>query len=329
LQQPFGHDVALQTHMPFEHVWPVAHGLQRAPPTPHVCVLDVWQWPFASQQPFGHEAALQTQAPCALHIWVVSQGAHAPPFVPQVWIDGGEWHCLLVSQQPPAHEAALQTHAPFEQAWPLAHGAQAAPPTPQVCVLDVWQWLFSSQQPLGHEAGLQTQAPPTHVWSLAHGTHAAPCTPQAVGDDVVHWPFAQQPLQLMLPQLQAPSVHVCPVAHMPQARPFAPQTIADCADSATHFPWASQQPFGQLVRVHSHLPPTPAVMAQTCPVEHGAQAAPALPHASNWLAFPRQVPLDWQQPVGHDAGEQAHFPVPSQVCPAAHGAQAAPWLPHA
>ena len=51
------------------------------------------------QQPFGHEVALQTQA---------------PPFVPQVAADGGEWHCLLPSQQPPAHDDPLQTQLPFE-----------------------------------------------------------------------------------------------------------------------------------------------------------------------------------------------------------------------
>jgi hypothetical protein len=283
------------------------------------------------QQPFGHDVALQTQAPCALHAWVVSQVAQEPPFVPQVWIDGGEWHCLLLSQQPFGHDVALQTQAPFEQAWPVAQGAQAAPPTPQVCGPEVWQWPVESQQPFGHEAALQMHAPcALHAWPVAHGTHAAPRPPQAVGEEGMHWPPAQQPLQLTLPQLQAPSVHVCPVAHMPQARPFAPQTIADCADTSTQFCWLSQQPFGQVVRVHSHLPPGTTRMVQTCPAAHGAQAAPPVPHASlNWPPFMRQVPFGWQQPAGHDAGVQAHFPVPSQACPAAHGAQAAPWLPHA
>jgi hypothetical protein len=32
--------------------------------------------------------------------------------------------------------------------------------------------------------------------------------PHCVAEAVTHWPLAQQPLQLMLPQLQAPLLHV-------------------------------------------------------------------------------------------------------------------------
>jgi hypothetical protein len=89
LQQPFGHDVALQTHLPVaSQVCPIVHELHVAPPTPQVCVLEVWQSPFLSQQPFGHDVALQTQAPFE-QAWPVAQGVQLAPFVPQVWMDGG------------------------------------------------------------------------------------------------------------------------------------------------------------------------------------------------------------------------------------------------
>jgi hypothetical protein len=37
LQQPFGHEVASQTHLPLVvlHSWPVAHAEQAPPPEPH------------------------------------------------------------------------------------------------------------------------------------------------------------------------------------------------------------------------------------------------------------------------------------------------------
>jgi len=111
------------------------------------------------QQPFGHEVALQTQAPPLEQVVPLGQAMHAPPFVPQVGAEGGEWHCLLLSQQPPAHDDALQTQAPFEQVWPVAHAVQATPPVPQVPVLEVRHWPLESQQPLGHDDALQAQAP--------------------------------------------------------------------------------------------------------------------------------------------------------------------------
>ena len=61
LQQPFGHEVALQTQLPLlvEQVVPVAHGAQAAPDFPHW--LMVW---FANgtqvaplQHPFAHDEA--------------------------------------------------------------------------------------------------------------------------------------------------------------------------------------------------------------------------------------------------------------------------------
>jgi len=326
LQHPFWQEDALQTQAPFAQVWPVAQELHAAPPVPQVCVLEVWQRPFLSQHPFGQEDALQTQAPF-VQAWPLAHGAHFAPAVPQVWIDGGEWHCLLSSQHPLGQDELLQTQAPFEHALPVAHAVQAAPPVPQVWTPESWQTPFLSQQPFGHDAASQTHAPcALHDCFAAHGTHAAPFAPHAVGDAVVHWPFAQQPAQLMLPQLQAPAAQVWPDAHMPHDLPPEPQTVVDCADCATQCPVESQQPFGQEAGVQTQVPDGP----HACPEAHDPQPAPAVPHAFvDWAAYIKQLPFVWQQPFGHDAGVQTHLPVASQVCPVAQAAQALPWLPQA
>jgi len=162
-------------------------------------------------------------------------------------------------QQPFGHEVALQTHAPCAlHVWPVAHVAHAAPPTPQVDVADVRHMPVESQQPFGHEVALHTQAPcALQAWFAAHATHCPPLAPHAVADAVMQVPFAQQPLQLMLPQLHAPLLHVCPDAHMPHALPADPQAVVDCADCATQRPCESQQPLGQEVGLQTHVPAGP------------------------------------------------------------------------
>jgi len=88
LQQPFGHEVALQTQLPLlvEQVVPVAHGAQAAPDFPHW--LMVWLANGTQvaplQHPFAHDEALQRQAPF-VQAWPVAQAVQAAPPVPQVW----------------------------------------------------------------------------------------------------------------------------------------------------------------------------------------------------------------------------------------------------
>ena len=68
VQQPLGHELALQTHWPdvVLHVWPVAHAPQAAPPAPHE-VADSEAYashvPLEVQHPLGHELASQTHCP--------------------------------------------------------------------------------------------------------------------------------------------------------------------------------------------------------------------------------------------------------------------------
>ena len=65
LQQPFGHDVALQTQAPLlEQVVPLGQYVHEPPPAPQLCaVVGEWHCLLPSQQPLAQDAALQTHMP--------------------------------------------------------------------------------------------------------------------------------------------------------------------------------------------------------------------------------------------------------------------------
>ena len=85
-QQPVGHEVASQTHLPLEHTCPAA---QAAPP------------------PQVHLPALEQESA------VMPQATHADPSGPHAETLGAAH--VVPAQQPPGHDDALQTHAPPEQ----------------------------------------------------------------------------------------------------------------------------------------------------------------------------------------------------------------------
>jgi hypothetical protein len=153
--------IATQRPLLVSQRWLAEQAAHVAPAMPHW----LFDWlPYAThvvplQQPFGHDVALQTHAPALEQVVPLGQAAHAPPLMPHVCADPGEWHCLLLSQQPPAHDEALQAHAPFTQVWPVAQAVQLAPPVPQVALAEVRHWPLESQQPFGQDVALQTQAP--------------------------------------------------------------------------------------------------------------------------------------------------------------------------
>jgi hypothetical protein len=96
-QHPSGHEVELQTHVPWaEQTCPVG---QAPPVVPH------------SQSPPVQALALALQA---LHVW---------PFVPQADVDVAVTHAPAIVQHPSGHELELQMHAWFEQTCPAAHAA--------------------------------------------------------------------------------------------------------------------------------------------------------------------------------------------------------------
>ena len=85
LQQPFGHDAALQTQAPpLEQVVPLPQAMQAPPFVPQVAAVGgAWHCLLPSQQPPAHDEALQAQAPLT-QVWPVAQAVHAAPPVPQV-----------------------------------------------------------------------------------------------------------------------------------------------------------------------------------------------------------------------------------------------------
>jgi hypothetical protein len=84
VQQPEGHDVALQTHCPVLvlHFWPVAHALHDAPPAPHDVSdsLESASHALPLQQP-AHDVPPQEHVPL-VHDCPEPQGPHAAPPVP-------------------------------------------------------------------------------------------------------------------------------------------------------------------------------------------------------------------------------------------------------
>ena len=186
-QQPFGHDVALQTHLPLpSQAWPVAQAVHAPPPAPQVAVPGVRHWLLASQQPFGHDVALQTQAPCALQAWFCAHATHWPPLAPQAEADAVMQAPFM---QQPAQLIVPQLQAPLMQVWPAAQVPQASPREPQTvddCDDCATQRPWPSQQPFGQVVGLQAQRPVavSQVWPVAQAAHAAPAVPHVVVD----WP---------------------------------------------------------------------------------------------------------------------------------------------
>jgi hypothetical protein len=208
LQQLLGQEVALQTHAPATHCWPLAH---------------------AGPEPQRHEPPPQLSAVIAL------QATHAAPAVPHALVDG-ETQVEPV-QQPPGHEVALQpAHAPPVQLWPGGHVWHALPPAPHEFVAVPGRQLLPEQQPLAHEAGVHTQLPPTQAWPLTHGgplphahaplgeqpsasalgheTHAPPPEPHAPSDGTTQLAPLQQPLaHEVASHTHAPPAQRWPLAH--------------------------------------------------------------------------------------------------------------------
>jgi hypothetical protein len=151
-QQPFGHDVPLQTHAPPEQICP--------------------GWHCASP--------LQVHAPPVHPSAVAPHAVHLPPPVPQVDVFSGSQ--TLPLQHPEGHDLASQTHPPFTHSCPGPHAAPAphehdppaqpsdlvashaehCPPADPhwacVTVVTHFPWL---QQPEGHDVGSQMQTPLT------------------------------------------------------------------------------------------------------------------------------------------------------------------------
>lgn len=268
-------------------------------------------WPATHALP-----APQRQVPWVAPHWLAKPELHGQHVCPAVPHSDGKLveRQVLPWQHPMGQLVASHTHAPPTQRWPAPHAAltpqrhwplalhvsafdvshavHVPPMVPQVARLAAWHWT-PWQQPVGQLVASQTQAPPTQRWPAAHWALA----PQR------HWPLVHESARLATQAVHAP--------------PLVPQA----ARSITRhwFPW--QQPLGQVVSSHTHMPPE-----QRCPV---AQAAPApqrqapLKHesafaVSHGLHMPPPVPQaatsltrHWapsQQPPGQLVLSQTHAP---------------------
>ena len=124
LQQPFGHDVASQTHLPCApHSWPEAHATQAAPASPHDIVLDVMHWPVAVQHPPAQPPFPSQEHACPVHACPVAHMAHATPPDPHAPGSVPTWHMPLGSQHPLAQLLAPHAGGPPSEASGAGAGA--------------------------------------------------------------------------------------------------------------------------------------------------------------------------------------------------------------
>jgi hypothetical protein len=136
LQQPFGHEVASQTHCPVLvlHSWPDEQAPHVAPPAPHVefdSLDSTTQVVLLLQHP-EHAVPLHVHTPLT-HASPVLHAVQAAPAVPHDAADCEAYGShVLPLQQPFGHETASQTHFPvlLLHSCPEAHALQLAPPVP-------------------------------------------------------------------------------------------------------------------------------------------------------------------------------------------------------
>ncbi len=338
MQQPAGHELASQTHVPVVvlQVCPVAHDPHAAPPVPHwpevcwACCTHV----LPLQQPAGQDAASQTHCPEPLQAWPAAQAAQATPPAPQEPADSLESGSHAPPLQHPEHELPPQLHAPPVHACPPEHVAQAAPPVPHWAFdcEDVGTQVLPAQQPPGQDAASQTHCPLVvlHCCPAPQAAHAAPPAPQEPDVSEAYPRHCPPEVQHPFGQVLASHAHVplvvsqSPAAHVAHAAPPVPHSAPVCAEAGTHAP-ALQQPPGQEPALQVQ-PAAPWLHAW--PDAHPLHAAPALPHtALLWEAYGTHV-LPLQQPAGHEVASHTHRPLALHSWPVVHAAQAAPPAPH-
>jgi hypothetical protein len=158
LQQPLGHELALQAHFPDEHAWPEAHVAQLDPPLPQALGSLPARQVVPLQQPL-HELPLQTHFP-PTQAW---PAAHGPPVVPQTQLPP-------VQVRPPVQAGPLpqpQVPAAVQRSAPplIAQLTQKPPPVPhstRFCTSQTKLPGVPKQQPLGQEVALHWHTPLRH-----------------------------------------------------------------------------------------------------------------------------------------------------------------------
>jgi hypothetical protein len=141
-----------------------------------------------------------------------------------------------------------------------------------------------------------------------------------------------------VPPLQQPAEHVVAsheqvpfvVSHTPfaqdvQTAPPVPHCDDDSDEYATQVA-PLQQPFGHEVESQTHWP---VVLLHSWPDPHAPHVAPPVPQEPfDSTEYASHVPLEVQQPAGHDVASQTHLPAELHSWPEGHAAHVAPLLPH-
>ena len=309
-QQPEGHEAASQTHPPPSQRDPAGHGfamphpqvpsarqlsdvvvshaMQVEPPVAQAATVGGSTQLEPEQHPVEHE--LESQAPPQtppVHAAAPQSVHEAPP----------EPHCAdvvparqVVPSQQPAHEVPSQMHAPLTQRWPVAQGD----PVPQ------------------------RQAPPVQVSvsSASHAMQAPPPEPHASGVGIATQlvPEQQPPAQVVESHTQAPIEQRCPAehggplphaqspaglqrsdvigSHATQALPPVPHVVMPDIVQTSE---AVQQPDGQDVPSHTHIPPAqrwPVAQGGPDPQEHEPPVQPSASIESQAMHAIPLVPQD-------------------------------------
>jgi hypothetical protein len=109
------------------------------------------------------------------------------------------------------------------------------------------------------------------------------------------------------------------------AAPPDPHKDVDSEANGTHV-LPLQQPVGHELELQTQCP---LVVLHTCPEAQDPHAPPPVPHEMLVSdAYGSHVPVDVQQPFGHEVELHTHCPLPLHTWPDAHDAQAAPPAPH-
>jgi hypothetical protein len=238
-------------------------------------------------------------------------------------------HCPVASQHPVGQLVASQTHAPPLHRRPAA---QAAPvPHEQTPVA-----LHRSARTMSHAAHVVAGAPHAASDWPAGNRQLLPLQHPVVHDALVQaqapvWQTCPAPHALPAPHRQTPAVQrsVDP-EHGAQAAPPVPQAVALCAACWVQAP-ALQQPVGQLVASHTHVPAAhrwplaqaleaphrqaPAAEQLSAVALHAAHAAPPVLHCVTVGGLTHAEAL--QQPFGQLAALHTHVPA-THAWPTAH-----------
>ena len=283
------------THAPLKHtgVGP-EQAAQEAPAKPHE---EFDSEPTAShvpfvpplQQPLAQVFASQVQVPLVLSHRPFAHDPHEAPPVPHE-VEDSDPHASQVPPLPPLqHPSGQEVESQTHVPLPLLHSSPELQ-APQLAPAVPHSELLSDPQGRHVPVGPPLQQPAGH--EVASQTHC--------------------PLALL---------HSSPEPHGWHVAPPAPHDPFDSLASTSH-ELPLQQP------AHDEPPHEHTPLEHVCPPPQPLHAAPPVPHELvDCPEYASQAPPAVQQPFGHDAPLQTHWPAALHVWPPGQAPQAAPPVP--